>query len=492
MPENTIYEDIARRTGGDIYIGCVGPVRTGKSTLIKKFMEALVIPNIENEYDRTRARDEMPQSAAGKTVMTAEPKFIPDEAVGVRLEGGAQARVRFIDCVGYVIPEALGYVEDGAPRMVHTPWQSDPMPFEQAARYGTDKVIRDHSTIGLLVTTDGSICSLPRSAYVQAEEEVAAELKRINKPFAVVLNSADPNSDAAIALALSLEEKYQSPVALVNALQINADDVRHILELVLLEFPVRELRVSFPDWCAALSSDHPLSRELEDKVYEVSGGIVKMKQANRALEKLTECDAVKGLDNIKLDLGCGKISLNVVLQDDLYYKVLSEVTGMRIGSDEELFQTMRELAGTKRKYDRVACALEEAEKGGYGIVLPDSSEFTLEDPQIVRQNGAYSVHLKATAPSLHIIRAKIGTEISPVVGSEEQSKALLDYISERRRDDPSSVWQTNMFGRTLEDMVSDGMKVKLANMSDDARAKMSDTLSRIVNEGSGGLICIIL
>lgn len=492
MSEHSIYKDIAERTGGDIYIGVVGPVRTGKSTFIKRFMEALVLPNISEGYVRDRARDEMPQSAAGKTVMTTEPKFIPDEAVHVVIDDCASLRVKMIDCVGYIVPDALGTIEDGQPRMVRTPWQEEPMPFVQAAEMGTQKVITEHSTIGMLITTDGSIGEIGRDSYVEAEERVVGELKAMGKPFAVILNSASPASDSAIALAYELEAKYNVPVALVSCLDLDAEDIRHILELVLHEFPVTEVRVKLPGWTTALEDNHPLKASLLDSIRSCAGNVTKTGDVKQAFESLSDNEYVKDAQVEHIDLGNGRAQVSVALQDGLYYSVISELTGFDIGGEQDLVQLLRDFAALKGEYERVAEAVKSAEEKGYGIVMPDISELHLEQPEIVKQAGGYGVRLRASAPSVHMIRANIETEISPIVGTEQQSEDLVRYMLEEFSDSPERIWESNMFGKTLYELVNEGLHTKLEHMPEESRDKLSETLERIINEGSNGLICIIL
>lgn len=492
MSNTSIYRDIAERTGGDIYIGVVGPVRTGKSTLIKKIMEQLVIPNIEDGYDKERARDELPQSAGGKTVMTTEPKFIPDTAVPITVDKEVAINVKLVDCVGYVVPDALGHIENDQPRMVSTPWRKEPMPFIEAAEYGTRKVILDHSTIGLLVTCDGTICDIDRGSYIEAEDRVAKELCSINKPFAIIVNSKDPNSEKAIELARELEEKYTVPVALVNCLQINAEDIRHILALILQEFPITEMNIKLPDWTCALDDNHEIKASITSDVINAAGKISKMGQVKNALDLISENQYVKNTILTRLDMGTGSVEGEIILDPSLYYKVMSEVTGLEIDSEKKLITLIKELAETKRKYDKVASALEAVEEKGYGIVMPGVESLTLEEPQIVKQPGGYGVKLKAAAPSIHMIKADIETEINPVVGTEAQSEELVRYLLSSFESDPSKIWETNMFGRTLYDLVADGLQTKLKNMPEDSRTRLSQTLGRIINEGSNGLLCIIL
>lgn len=492
MSEHSIYRDIAERTGGDIYIGVVGPVRTGKSTFIKRFMEALVLPNITEGHVRDRARDEMPQSAAGKTVMTTEPKFIPDEAVAVTVDGCATLRVKMIDCVGYIVDDALGTVEEGQPRMVRTPWHEQPVPFVEAAEMGTYKVITEHSTIGMLVTTDGSIGEIGRDSYVEAEERVVAELKSMGKPFAIILNSAEPSSERAIALAYELEARYEVPVALVSCLELDAEDIRHILELVLHEFPVVEIRVRLPEWTCALDDGHPLRESLLESVRQCAGAVSKTGDVVGAFEGLKNNEHVKDASVTNIDLGRGCADVAVTLEEGLYYAVISELTGFDIKDEQQLITLLRQLAASRSEYERVAEAVRDADKKGYGIVMPDISELHLEQPEIVKQAGGYGVRLRASARSLHMIRANIETEISPIVGTEQQSEDLVKYMLDEFSEDPERIWESNMFGKSLYELMNEGLHTKLEHMPAESREKLSETLERIINEGSNGLICIIL
>lgn len=492
MSEYSIYKDIAARTGGDIYIGVVGPVRTGKSTFIKRFMEALVIPNIAEGYGRERAKDEMPQSAAGKTVMTTEPKFIPDEAVNITVDGCANLRVRMIDCVGYIVPDALGTIENGQPRMVRTPWQEEPMPFIEAAERGTHKVITEHSTIGMLITTDGTIGEIPRESYVEAEERVVRELREIGKPFALILNSADPTSQKAVSLAYELEAKYKAPVALVSCMDLDAEDIRHILELVLHEFPVTEIGVDLPFWTNALDDNHKIKASLLLSVKECASKVTRAGDVKEAFALMNNNEYVKSCTVESLDLGSGKAKISATLNDGLYYEVMSELTGFDIKDDKELIDLMKSLSKVKSEFDKVSEALEAANKNGYGIVMPSVEDLRLEDPEIVKQNGSYGVRLRASAQSIHMIRANIETEINPIVGTEQQSEDLVRYMLNEFEEDPVKIWESNMFGKTLYELVNEGLHTKLEHMPDESREKLAETLERIINEGSNGLICIIL
>lgn len=492
MNSTNLYRDIAKRTGGEIYIGVVGPVRTGKSTLIKKFMETLVLPNMENPYEKERARDEMPQSAAGKTVMTTEPKFIPDDAIEIAVGGSARMRVKMIDCVGYLIDGALGTNEGDGERMVHTPWSADPMPFRQAAEIGTRKVIAEHSTIGIVVTTDGTIGEIPRESYVKAEDQVIRELKQMGKPFAILLNSADPGSQEAVALGHRLEQMHHAPVALVNCLELGSEDIDGILQMVLSEFPIREICVKLPHWASALEGEHPLNVKIRQAILSCAGEISRIGELTHCFDAMCELDEVERVSVLEIDMGSGSAVVEVSICPEVYYRVISELCGVEITDECQLCAMLRELSEIRRKYDRVAQALDEVERTGYGIVTPQLDEMKLEEPEIIRQSGSYGVKLKASGPSIHMIRAGIETEINPIVGTEQQSEDLVKYLLKEFDDEPAKLWDSNLFGKTLRDLVTEGLHTKLEHIPQDARVKLSDTLARIINEGSGGLICILL
>ena len=492
MTESTIYQDIANRTGGDIYIGVVGPVRTGKSTFIRKFMENAVIPNIHDEYDRTRTIDELPQAGSGKAVMTTEPKFIPDEAVSVLLGEATKMRVKMVDCVGYIVPEALGSTEDGQMRMVHTPWADTPVPFAEAAETGTRRVIRDHATIGILVTTDGSIGEIPRASYVDAEERVASELTREGKPFAIILNSAHPERESSTALAYELEKKYNAPVALLNCMELNNDDISNIMELILQEFPVTEISAMLPGWMRSLDRGHWLRRTTAASLSSICDGIAKMGDITRRFAEAKGSECIEEWRVSALNLADGTAEVMMIPTAGLYYRVMNELTGFEIKDEAELLGLMRELANTKRAYDKVADALKAVGETGYGIVTPNVTDLTLEEPEIIKQAGSYGVKLRASAQSIHMIRANIETEINPIVGTEQQSEELIRYMLNEFEENPQKIWESNMFGKSLYELVNEGLHTKLAHMPEESRKKLSETLERIINEGSGGLICIIL
>jgi len=492
MNSSHLYRDIAERTGGEIYVGVVGPVRTGKSTLIKKLMEALVLPNITDPHDLKRARDEMPQSAAGKTVMTTEPKFIPDEAVSIRIGEDTCMRVRMIDCVGYLVDGSLGGEEDGGERMVHTPWSEQPMPFRQAAEIGTRRVIAEHSTIGIVVTTDGTLGEIPRESYVAAEERVITELKMLGKPFIILLNSADPASSEAMALGRRLEEKHHAPVALVNCLDLSEEDVEGIFTTVLSQFPVRKITVKLPHWFSALGERHPLREELTQAILTLGGEISRFGDLEAGFRALSSRDEVERVSLYGMEMGSGSAVLEVAIRPKVYYGVISEMAGSEVEDERDLCDLLRTMRSIREKYERVADALEEVERTGYGIVTPGLDEMRLEEPEIIKQSGSYGVKLKASGPSIHMIRAGIETEINPIVGSEQQSEELVKYLLQEFDDEPSKLWDSAMFGKTLRELVTEGLHAKLEHIPSDARGKLSATLARIVNEGSGGLICILL
>lgn len=492
MVKNDIYTDIAKRTDGDIYIGIVGPVRTGKSTFIKRFMEQLVIPNIESDFRRERAVDELPQSAAGKTIMTTEPKFIPEDAVEIAVGENARFNVRLIDCVGYIVPSSIGYIENEAPRMVMTPWFSEEVPFNMAAEVGTRKVITEHSTIGLVVTTDGSISDIPRSEYEESEQRVINELKAINKPFVILLNCVDPKSGKAAELCRDMEEKYGTAVIPVNCLELTGEDIDGILKQVLFSFPVKEINISMPKWITELPKGHWLKTEIFDTVREAAKDIKTVREASGIADKIRECEDITYSDIKTIDLGKGSADISVTLKNELFYRILGETTGIEIKSESDLLPLLKKLTQIKRSYEKIENALREVEATGYGIVMPTIDELTLEEPEIVRQGGKYGVKLRASAPSIHMMKADIITEVSPIVGSEKQSEELVMYLLRDFEENPGKIWESNIFGKSLHELVNEGLHNKLYRMPMDARLKLQETLERIINEGCGGLICFIL
>lgn len=492
MESRNIYNDIARRTDGNIYLGIVGPVRTGKSTFIKRFMETLVIPNIESEPRRERAVDELPQSSAGRTIMTTEPKFIPEEAVHITMDGGTTMNVRLIDCVGYIVPSSLGYFENEAPRMVVTPWFEEEVPFVMAAEVGTRKVITEHSTIGLVVTTDGSIGEIPRKEYEEAEERVIKELKEINKPFSVLLNCSNPRSDASKHLAQELTEKYGVPVTPLNCLEMTESDIKELLSTILCQFPIKEVSVDLPKWVSGLEKGHWLKSAVFGSIREAAVGLKHMSELKSAAEKIATCEYVSATAVVSMDMGCGTAKISVTLHAHLFYKILGEETGLEIEDESKLMPCMIELAAMKKQFDKIKAALEEVNATGYGIVMPSMDELSLEEPEIVKQGGRYGVKLKASAPSIHMMRADITTEVSPIVGNEKQSEELMQYLLQEFEENPQQIWESNIFGKSLHELVNDGLHNKLYRMPADARLKLQETIERIINEGCSGLICIIL
>lgn len=492
MENMEIYQNIANRTDGDIYVGVVGPVRSGKSTFIKNFMDLLVIPNIGNRNKQERARDELPQSAAGRTIMTTEPKFVPNEAVEITIGENLKLKTRLVDCVGYLVNNALGYMENEVPRMVKTPWQDDEMPFEEAAEIGTKKVIQEHSTIGILVTTDGSITEIPREDYIEAEERVVKELKAINKPFVIVLNTNSPNTDKTRSLANELEQKYNVAVIPTDCTRLDIDNVNDILGRILYEFPIERINIKFPGWMEGLSDEHHLKQELYEEIKEAFTSARVIKDISQSINRIEKTEIIEQTRINKIDLGNGAIEVEIELEPNLFYQVLTEITGVEVKNEAELFNTITKLSEIKKNYEKVEEALQSVRDKGYGIVSPGMEELILEEPEIVKQGSRYGVRLKAKAPSIHMIRADIETEVSPIVGSEKQSEELVNYLLSEFEDDPKKIWESNIFGKNLHELVNEGLQNKLYRMPEDAQSKLQETLERIINEGSGGLICIIL
>lgn len=492
MVNNDIYSDIAKRTDGDIYIGIVGPVRTGKSTFIKRFMEQLVIPNITSEFRRERAVDELPQSAAGKTIMTTEPKFIPEEAVEVKINDNTKFNVRMIDCVGYIVPSAIGYIENEAPRMVVTPWFEEEIPFAMAAEIGTQKVIQDHSTIGLVVTTDGSISDIPREEYEEAEQRVIDELVSINKPFIIVLNCVDPDSAESQKLAEQMSKKYGNVVIPVNCLALDEESINNILRQVLYAFPIKEINISMPKWITALDKNHWLKCSVMGTIRNAAADMHHVRDVDKLTERISEGDYIDGSRIDTIDLGKGSADVSIDLEKCLFYKIIGEETGIEISNDNDLMPLLKELMCIKKKYEKIENALSEVEATGYGIVMPQLDDLTLEEPEIIKQGGKYGVRLKASAPSIHMMKANIVTEVNPIVGSEKQSEELVMYLMNEFDEDPKKIWSSNIFGKSLHELVNEGLHNKLYRMPVDARLKLQETLERIINEGCGGLICFIL
>lgn len=488
----SIYTDISKRTQGDIYIGVVGPVRTGKSTFIKKFMDTLVIPRIDGEFQKERARDELPQSAAGRTIMTTEPKFIPEEAIELAMDDNLHFRVRLIDCVGYIVPSSVGYIEEDQPRMVHTPWFEEEIPFNMAAEIGTQKVINEHSTIGLVITTDGSISSIPRAEYEEAEERVIKELKEINKPFVVALNCVEPKSQEAVSLASALSEKYNVPVIPINCLELDEQQINRILETVLYEFPAKCIELNFPGWIKSLDSDDEFKNSLFSYVRDISKTINNIRSVKSFASQLKDYKDIEDAFISDSDLATGRISIKVGIGNSYYYSVLSDKCGDEIRDEKDLMRLVCELAQIRTKFKKFSSALMEVDRTGYGIVMPDIDELTLEEPEIVKQGGRYGVKLKAQAPSIHMIKCNTFTEVAPIVGSESQSQELVMYLLKEFEENPNKIWETDIFGKSLHELVNEGLRGKLERMPDDARSKFRETIERVINEGCSGLICIIL
>jgi stage IV sporulation protein A len=492
MEKSDLFRDIAERTGGDIYLGVSGGVRTGKSTFIKRFMELLVIPNIKNPYDQERAKDELPQSGAGRTIMTTEPKFVPNEAVEISIAPGLQVKIRLIDCVGYRVEGALGYEEEeNGPRMVTTPWFEEPIPFQEAAEVGTRKVISEHSTMGIVVTTDGSITDIPRENYVEAEERVIAEFKDINRPFLVLLNSTSPDYFETIQLAEDLSQKYDVPVLPVDCLHLTQQDILFILENVLFEFPVNEVKINLPSWIEELYSQHWLREKFDQVVQETVQNIRRLRDVNSAVENLAQYDFISGTKLNEMNMGTGVAVIDASSPPEMYFKALSEETGFRVDDERSLYRLFKELTGAKRAYDKVAGALEEVKESGYGVVIPGIDELILEEPQLMRQGSRFGVKLKASAPSIHLIKANIDTEITPIFGTEKQCEELVRYMMTEFEENPQKIWQSEIFGKSLHDLVREGIQNKLYRIPENTQYKLQETMQRIVNEG-GGIICIII
>ena len=492
MEERKLYEDIALRTQGDIYIGVVGPVRTGKSTFIKRFMETLVIPGIENVYRRERARDELPQSGSGRTIMTAEPKFVPEEAVSVTVDGSSAFQVRLIDCVGYMVRGAMGQTEGECERMVTTPWFEHEIPLTQAAEIGTRKVIAEHSTVGIVITTDATITDIPREDYLEPEKRAILELKEQGKPFLVLLNSDDPDAPRAQAIRADIEQRYDVSCRCVNCLELDRETIYEILRDLLYEFPVRQLELFLPAWVDALPREHPIKQEVFSAIRNGTRSLHRIRDVEGCIQSFCACEVLSGARIMEIDLGKGVAKAALELPRALFYETLSQQSGFEIADDGDLMALLTQLSGVKAAYDKVSDALQQVEQTGYGIVVPSIDSLILEEPEITKQGGRYGVRLKASAPSIHMIRADIETEVSPIVGGEKQSEDMIRYLLQEYEGDSGKIWQANIFGKSLHELVSEDLNMKLRRMPDDARLKFRETLQRIINEGSGGLICIIL
>lgn len=486
----SIYEDISLRTKGDIYIGVVGPVRTGKSTFIKRFMDTMVIPNIDDKFQQERARDELPQSSAGRTIMTTEPKFIPEDAIQISMDNTTDVRVRMIDCVGYIVPSSEGYIEDNEPRMVMTPWSDTEIPFNMAAEIGTKKVIDEHSTIGLVITTDGSISSIPRVEYEEVEERVIDELKSLGKPFVVLMNTIEPKSEQAVFLSQEMSNKYNVPVLPVNCLELTESEIKEILLNILYEFPVSSIGIDLPCWFKALDADDELRSSIVSSFMSSSTNVTSIRSAYSITSMTNE--NIKSIEISNVDLSTGKVMIECDIDNSYFYSLLSKKCSVELKNEQDLLREITVLSELKAKYERISNALEQAEETGYGIVMPSVDELSLEEPEIMKQGGKYGVRLKAHAPSIHLIKCNTYTEVAPIVGSESQSEELVKYLLNEFESNPSELWDTNIFGKSLNSLVNEGLNNKLYRMPDDARNKFRETIERVINEGCSGLICIII
>lgn len=492
MEKFDILEDIATRTNGDIYLGVVGPVRTGKSTFIKRFMELMVLPDMAEDEVRQRAVDELPQSGAGKTVMTTEPKFIPAEAAPIEVKEGLSANVRLVDCVGYGVPTALGFQEEDIPRMVNTPWFDEAIPFQEAAELGTKKVISDHSTIGVVVVADNTICGIERADYREAEGRVVAELKELGKPFLVVYNTTEPTSEETLAEVEGLRAEYDACVLPLNVASMEQGEVLQVLQELLFEFPVSEIDMELPLWVSELPAEHWLSRNLEQEIGSAMAEVRRVRDVDNMIELLSNDENLGGAALLEMDLGSGHARVQVELPSGLFYQVLGEYAGEEIEGEHTLLRVVRDFSHGSREWDKVAEAMAEAKSAGYGVVTPRVGEMYLEEPELIKQGGRFGVRLKASAPSFHVLRANISTEITPLIGTEKQCEELVRYILSEFEEDPQKIWQTNIFGKSLNELVQEGIQGKLYKMPENAQAKLQETLQRVVNEGGGGLICIVL
>lgn len=492
MSDSSLYTDIAKRSGGAIMIGVVGPVRTGKSTFIKRFMEMMVIPRISNEYARERAKDELPQSGSGRTIMTTEPKFVPEEAVEMTLENGEQLSIRMVDCVGYMVDGAAGELENGEERLVATPWFDEEISMTQAAEIGTRKVITEHSTVGIVVTTDGSICGIAREKYLQPEGRVIRELKEIGKPFAVIVNSTEPDSPRVQEICAMLRQEYDVPALSLDCLNLSEADIGRVMEAVLEEFPVESVGFFLPDWLQALPESNALKASVYQDIAENLSDLGKLRDVDDALHAIALKEEIISAERSGSRLSEGRVFVTLALPRELYYRSISAETGVEIHNDGELFSALSEMSSIKTEYDRLKEALESVKERGYGVVLPDLSQMQLEEPKIVRQGGKYSVKLKANAPAIHMMMTNVETEVTPAIGGETASEDIINFLLQGFDGDINRIWQSNIFGKSLYDIASESLSNKICSLSDSARVKLQHTLERIVNEGSAGLICILL
>lgn len=492
MEKVNIFKDIAERTGGDIYLGVVGAVRTGKSTFIKKFMELVVIPNIGTESDRARAQDELPQSAAGKTIMTTEPKFVPNQAASIHVAEGLDVNIRLVDCVGYTVPGAKGYEDENGPRMIHTPWYEEPIPFHEAAEIGTRKVIQDHSTLGVVVTTDGSIGEIPRSDYVEAEERVIEELKEVGKPFIMIINSVQPHHPDTAILRENLQEKYDIPVLTMSVEGMRETDVLSVLREALYEFPVLEVNVNLPSWVMVLKENHWLRESYQGAVRETVKDIKRLRDVDRVVGHFNDFEFIERASLAGIEMGQGVAEIDLYAPDALYDDILKEIVGVEIRGKDHLLALMQDFAHAKAEYDQVSDALKMVKQTGYGVAAPSLHDMSIDEPEIIRQGSRFGVRLKAVAPSIHMIKVDVESEFAPIIGTEKQSEELVRYLMQDFEDNPMSIWNSEIFGRNLSSIVREGIQAKLSLMPENARYKLKETLERIINEGSGGLIAIIL
>ncbi|MEK4028958.1 MULTISPECIES: stage IV sporulation protein A [Bacillaceae] len=492
MEKADIFKDIAERTGGDIYLGVVGAVRTGKSTFIKKFMELLVLPNIDNEAEKARALDELPQSAAGKQIMTTEPKFVPNQAISINVDEGLSVNVRLVDCVGYVIEGAKGYEDENGPRMIHTPWFEEPIPFHEAAEIGTRKVIQEHSTIGVLITTDGTVGEIPRANYLEAEERLVEELKEVGKPFIMIVNSARPHHAETESLRESLAEKYDIPVVAMSVESMREADVMSVLREALFEFPVHEVNVNLPGWVMVLKENHWLRGHYQEAIKETVQDIKRLRDVDRVIGQFDQYEFIENAGLAGMDMGQGVAEIDLFAPDELYDRVLKEIVGVEVRGKDHLLELMQEFANAKTEYDQIADALRMVKQTGYGVAAPSLTDMSLDEPEIIRQGSRFGVRLKAVAPSIHMIKVDVESEFAPIIGTEKQSEELVRYLMQDFEDDPLSIWNSDIFGRNLSSIVREGIQGKLSLMPENARYKLKETLERIINEGSGGMIAIIL
>ncbi|XJZ26053.1 stage IV sporulation protein A [Bacillota bacterium Lsc_1132] len=492
MEKVDIFKDIAERTGGDIYLGVVGAVRTGKSTFIKKFMELVVLPNMMNEAERTRTQDELPQSAAGKTIMTTEPKFVPNQATTIHVDDGLKVNIRLVDCVGYTVPGAKGYEDENGPRMINTPWYEEPIPFHEAAEIGTRKVIQEHSTIGVVITTDGTIGEIPRSNYLEAEERVIEELKEVGKPFIMVVNSAQPHHTNTESLRASLAEKYDIPVISMSVESMRESDVLNILREALFEFPVLEVNVNLPSWVMVLRENHWLRENYQEAVKETVKDIKRLRDVDRVVQQFSDFEFIERAGLAGIEMGQGVAEIDLFAPDELYDEILKEIVGVEIRGKDHLLELMQDFAHAKAEYDHISDALKMVKQTGYGIASPSLADMSLEEPEIIRQGARFGVRLRAVAPSIHMIKVDVESEFAPIIGTEKQSEELVRYLMQDFEEDPLSIWNSDIFGRSLSSIVREGIQAKLSLMPENARYKLKETLERIINEGSGGLIAIIL